>query len=317
MLLRMVNAMQYVYPDYYKEFECIKGDCKHNCCIGWEIDIDKNTAEFYKTVKGEMGERLNAGVLYDDVPHFVLAENERCPFLNKDNLCDIIINLGEDKICDICKAHPRFINDYSFRVETGLGLCCEEAARLILSKKTKTVLETNGDMECFDEIIILRDKVIDVLQNRNKSIDKRICDMLSLCGVNDFNVDIKLWADKLLQLERLDESWTKVLVNIKENYDKVDFLGFDKYMYLRQTEYEQLLVYIIYRHFANSFDIEETSIRASFASLVYQLIYTVGAVIWTQNGDFTFSQQAEIVRLFSSEIEYSDENLDAVLENIC
>ena len=29
-----------VYPDYYKKFNCKKEKCRHNCCVGWEIDID-------------------------------------------------------------------------------------------------------------------------------------------------------------------------------------------------------------------------------------------------------------------------------------
>ena len=27
-------------PSYYKKFKCIADKCHHNCCIGWEIDID-------------------------------------------------------------------------------------------------------------------------------------------------------------------------------------------------------------------------------------------------------------------------------------
>jgi len=84
-----------VYPDYYKNFECIKGDCRHNCCIGWEIDIDSDTAEFYKGVGGEMGTRLKECVDWKETC-FILGEGERCPFLNEKNLCDIIIELGEE-----------------------------------------------------------------------------------------------------------------------------------------------------------------------------------------------------------------------------
>ena len=31
-------------PFYYKEFHCIADACKDSCCIGWEIDIDEETA---------------------------------------------------------------------------------------------------------------------------------------------------------------------------------------------------------------------------------------------------------------------------------
>lgn len=34
-------------PDYYEEFHCIASECKHSCCIGWEIDVDIQTYRNY------------------------------------------------------------------------------------------------------------------------------------------------------------------------------------------------------------------------------------------------------------------------------
>ena len=127
--------MVHVFPNYYKDFQCIGGSCKHNCCIGWEIDIDPDTLAFYDTVPGEFGTRLKACISHDGAPHFRLDTKDRCPFLNQRNLCDIILTLGEEHICGICTDHPRFRNELPGRIETWLGLCCEEAARLILSQQ--------------------------------------------------------------------------------------------------------------------------------------------------------------------------------------
>ena len=55
-----------VYPDYYPTFRCIAGACKHSCCIGWEIDIDSETAELYKSVPGEFGKRLSENIDFDE-----------------------------------------------------------------------------------------------------------------------------------------------------------------------------------------------------------------------------------------------------------
>ena len=49
--------MKILVPDYYPLFRCIAGKCRHNCCIGWEIDIDPDTHDFYKSVGGEFGGR--------------------------------------------------------------------------------------------------------------------------------------------------------------------------------------------------------------------------------------------------------------------
>ena len=74
------------YPEYYKEFSCIASRCRHNCCIGWEIDIDPETAEKYRDVGGERGERMKNFIEWCGEPHFILGEGERCPFLNERNL---------------------------------------------------------------------------------------------------------------------------------------------------------------------------------------------------------------------------------------
>jgi len=42
--------MKEIFPNYYDKFTCIAGACKHNCCIGWEIDIDESTMELYESM---------------------------------------------------------------------------------------------------------------------------------------------------------------------------------------------------------------------------------------------------------------------------
>lgn len=304
--------LEIILPDYYKNFSCIKGECKHNCCIGWEIDVDAKTLSKYKNVGGEFGERLSKNISLDDEPHFVLAEKERCPFLNSDNLCDIIINLGEDYLCQICDAHPRFKNELPDRVEVGLGFCCEAAGRLILSKKEKTRFLPKADTD--DEIILLRDGIISVLQDRRSSIEKRIDKVFALLDADKDSRTMSEWAEILLGLERLDGDWTKLLLKLK------DFDGgtadFDRFMLSRQTEYEQFLVYLIYRHFANAPDFDSAIARARFAVLGYEILRSLGAVVFAEQGDFSLGDQIELARLFSSEIEYSDENLYTILDEL-
>lgn len=347
--------MREIVPDYYKNFKCVGGSCRHNCCIGWEIDIDGDTAAYYDTVSGEMGCRLQKNIEWDDEPHFRLGEGERCPFLNRDNLCDIILNLGEEHICEICTEHPRFHNDLGDRMETGLGLCCEEAGRLILGWKEPvrlegcceadgcTGLEMCGEaVDCVgvsgcdaagaaDEAAVsagaqegeetayflrLRNAVIRILQDRTMPVPERVSRMLQFCGASVPDRSLEEWADFLLDLERLDETWTKVLNFLKNNAGQADFYGFDRYMSGRQTEYEQLLVYLVYRHMAAAYDELDLAARAAFAAFGYELLYAAGAAVWTVTGEFPFEAQVELARLFSSEIEYSEENLDAVLDEM-
>ena len=304
--------MLFVFPDYYKKFKCIKSECRHNCCIGWEIDIDPDTYSFYRSVGNIFDENIST----DGEPHFILGENERCPFLNKDNLCDIIIGFGEKHLCHICREHPRFYNELYDRTEAGIGLCCEEAARIILDNPDTVKLETEGESEYEDKIITLRDGIIAVLQNRNKNITERIKDMLLLCGTTLPQFDLDKWCGIFLGLERLDGAWTVALNSLKAGFKTANLKEFDLYMKNRQTEYEQLLVYLIYRHLSSAFDKTDAKIYALFAALSFTVIYYIGAVSFTEKGSFTFTEQAETARLFSSEIEYSDQNLDIILQHL-
>ena len=124
--------MRLTVPDYYDRFRCIASRCTDNCCIGWEIGIDPAALADYQSQPGAFGDRLRAAIQPGDPPFFALTKSGRCPFLNEENLCDIYRQLGESHLCAICDQHPRFHNWFGAEKESGLGLSCEEAARLIL-----------------------------------------------------------------------------------------------------------------------------------------------------------------------------------------
>ena len=306
--------MKTVYPHYYNDFKCIADKCRHNCCIGWEIDIDNESFDFYQNVQGKFGKRLRENISSEGTPHFVLVENDRCPFLNCKNLCDIYTELGEDKLCGICTEHPRFYNQLEDRTEAGLGLCCEEAARLIITNKEPFKLL--GEEENPEGIILLRKKVFDVFQNRILSVSQRIKNLYKLLNFPVPDFDILKWVQIFESLERLDESWTDLLLRLKENYKKADKNAFAEFIKPREAEYEQFLCYLIYRHASKAEFFEDFVLYTIFSLLSYELVYVMGSVIFAEKGDFTVSDQLEVMRLFSSEIEYSDENLDIILDNL-
>ena len=141
--------MKLLVPNYYGDFHCIAGQCRHTCCAGWEVDIDAESLDRYRTMP-----TLFSHVEETDPPHFRLSDGERCPFLGKDGLCELIRQYGEDILCQTCRDHPRFRNFWSDRVEIGLGLVCEEAGRLIFSQTQPlelVVLSDDGQNEPLPE----------------------------------------------------------------------------------------------------------------------------------------------------------------------
>ena len=163
-------------------------------------------------------------------------------------------------------------------------------------------------------IVCLALVVIVMLQDRSKTISQRLDNVLALWGASLPAWTLGEWAQQLIELERLAEDWTILLTRLRDGWNSADFAGFDRYMETRQTEYEQFLVYLIYRHMANSFDQGEAAAYVCFAAFGYLLLRGIGAVLWTETRSFSQRQQLELVRLFSSELEYSQENLDTILD---
>lgn len=107
--------------------------------------------------------------------------------MNGKNLCDLILYGGEGMLCQICTDHPRYRSFLSERTEIGVGLCCEEAARLILTRPEKTTLVVTGEGELDEKetaLLTLRDHLFAIAQNREEPINQRMEQILSACGAH-------------------------------------------------------------------------------------------------------------------------------------
>ena len=171
--------MKEYIPDYYKDFQCIADKCKDSCCIGWEIMIDSKSYKKYQNVKGEFRDRLMKGIDHEGTPAFHLDDRDRCVFLNQKNLCDIYIELGEDALCEICTQHPRFHNEYGNIRQTGLGMACEEATRLMFETKEFGLCQIQGtnteSTDDFDESVLeIQLWILDLLKKKENPVEQRI-----------------------------------------------------------------------------------------------------------------------------------------------
>ena len=191
--------MRLTVPDYYDRFRCIASRCTDNCCIGWEIGIDPAALADYQSQTGAFGDRLRAAIQPGDPPYFALTDAGRCPFLNSENLCDIYRQLGETHLCAICDQHPRFHNWFGAEKESGLGLSCEEAARLILfsapprltSRQIEEAPDTTGapDPELLAGLRAVRESAFALLREESLPLAVRLALLASLTQ------DLQSWMD--------------------------------------------------------------------------------------------------------------------------
>ena len=287
-----------VEPDFYKDFSCIADRCRHSCCLGWEIDIDEESLKRFMAVEGEFGEYIRRNIELKPTPHFVLSKDERCPFLQENGLCRMILTLGEDSICDICREHPRFYNELPGRIEAGLGLCCEEVCRLLNEGSEHLIFNISGEDEGAEDALLgLRDEIYSILREESISLTERTEKALKLFGVSPLGFDADELKGLYLGLERLDEAWTAKLKALRPVALEPG---------LSQMRYVRLMEYFIYRHFATALDEYEAMLRLQFAFLSVSMICALDML----------TDDTEATRLYSSEIEYSDENVDNILDYI-
>ena len=299
--------MKTFIPDYYDGFSCLMGECRHTCCKGWEIDIDSDTLAYYKSLRRPRRKSILRGIDETaDGASFRLTEDERCPFLNKDGLCDIVILLGKGGLCDICRDHPLYRNYISDREETGLGLCCESACRLILGRETPISLVLTADDgndkpdEESEAVIAERDALVSIAQDRSLPVAERVMKIENRASVSA--PDIRALTEEMKTLEILDCGWLRQLDAASESTGEAVFCAEE------ELRFENLLSYLLFRHIPEADGKENVPPLVSFCTASWRLIRSIYL-----HGEHSAEALEEICRMWSAEIEYSDENPAAVL----
>lgn len=372
-------------PDYFDKFHCIADRCHHSCCAGWEVEIDEKTFEYYKTVPGAFGERLKQNMSEGDEDSFILVNN-RCPFLNERNLCDIYTELGEDTLCETCTDYPRVTFTYGNIMERCLGLSCEEACRLIFAEdRPFRIIEReipdmdipdvelapeeddddtfqemeSGQKEDWEYIRQARDYALSLLQDRKIPLGERLEKYLVFAGsvqecLNweeawkietviaemkeqeilphsepDFKLDqleaMRERAEFYEPMEILDEEWPGALAHVKEalaaeEKTEADYIGlhneFAEFYRDRFYEWEQILCYFTYRHFMRAVYDYRFFSQAKLAVTSFLMIRDMDVVRYLDNGRrFSREDRVDVARIYSREMEHSEENLENLAED--
>lgn len=278
------------YPDFYERFLCKADACKHSCCMGWEIDIDEQTARKYQAMQGALGEKIRQNIFKrENIWQFRLQSDARCPFLQADGLCYLIRNADASILCDICANHPRFfvmVGDFEL---AGTGLCCEKTCELLLSKQWEqsglTFHEAGSDRSINLSTLLKR-----------MGIDLAKEDLIYQTGMTAADAAFVLAC--MEKTVPIDECW------IRQLEDLSDSVALTALTVEEQQLFTRLYQYILYR------------------ALEYAETYGLGAILsYAQlNADFIYmlyrwnGQLAESVRRWSEQIEYSVENVRCLME---
>ena len=162
-------------PEYMKQFNCIGQACEDSCCIGWTVEIDKETYLRYKKISNKdlkpimektisRKHNTKCDAAYGRIK---MDENYRCPMLDEKNLCKIHGCLGEEYLSQTCAIYPRYLKKVDGKLERSATMSCPEIVRLGL-------LDSNGiAFEHIEENASIRIKTpINLESDSNLYIDK-------------------------------------------------------------------------------------------------------------------------------------------------
>ncbi len=325
--------MKNTFPDYYKEFVCIADRCSDTCCAGWEIVVDAESAERYSAVGGEFGKKLRRVMCTDaDGDLIFKSVNGRCPFLLKNGLCEMYEKLGKASLCETCTRFPRHTAYFGSRCETGLSLSCPEAARIIMyhpepikfitGETGESFVPSDFDAELYLLLLKIRNRIIEIIQNRCRSVEANFANALLLCekldryikhyeydsaekALADFEESeafpeyrpsaakkaLKKYISDHLEAEALDPGWKSVLLSARlgENYP-------DK------PELENLAVYFIFRYLILAAYDGDLSGKIRFCATAFAVIRALCV------SEPDKQKRIRIMQRYSREIENSADN---------
>lgn len=140
-------------PKYMAEFHCIGSNCEDSCCIGWRVDIDKDTYLKYKEVndlelKAMLEKHINRKHNQknnDSYAKVKMDKDQKCPFLDGKMLCKIHGSLGESYLSNTCSIYPRLFRQIDGKFERSATMSCPEIARLALFREEGIVFEQHEE----------------------------------------------------------------------------------------------------------------------------------------------------------------------------
>lgn len=297
--------MKIVKPTFYKNFKCIAGDCPDSCCQGWEVDADRDSLEYYKTLDNslEIKKRIDSVLSKDEFDNtiFTLAPKKRCPFLNDENLCDMHIAIGGEHTPYTCRTFPRFIYDFGATREIGISFSCPVASDMMYNTESFDFeTEVNSDLPTLNDIdaekyFLLykgRAEAYKIAKDKNKSIRERLNDLLDL-GVllqeklfpYDEDGDDIAFFDVFKNPELINPEWKEKVENF-----------FLKQVSDTQSN-ENILMYFLYKYLMQAVYDDDVLSKIKMAVL--------GVLINTYFGEDSWT-----VHLWSKETEHSQYNMD-------
>lgn len=315
--------MKKIYPDFYKSFQCIAAKCPDSCCKDWDIVVDDESAEYYNSLKSEFAAKLkNKMTIDEDGDRIFKLSDGKCPFWNKQKLCDIYINIGEEHLCKTCRRFPRITQDYTAFAEYMLSFACPQAARIMLKTNDFTncfqqfeVTDINTDYssELMNVLIFHRTQSAKCFSENTDSFASRLINCLEYnkyvqSDLDGFDEPSKIGTTDLVfdlhsKLDFMNKDYLNLILSAKDS----PFAESNEI----NSEFTNLAYYYLFRYYltaADTFDVIAAVKRLTCAYIV------ISKIISYEKAENDFEKRVMIFQQYSKEVEHSYENCEILAD---
>mgnify|MGYP005852478345 FL=1 len=292
-----------IYPTIYHAFQCKADQCENTCCQLWTIDIDEPTAERYHSMTGSLGESLRQAITVDDEgSHFIFSKAQpMCPLLNEKGLCKVVLELGEEGLCDTCHMHPRFYKYIEDLELCGVGLSCEASVELLAQQEPMdfllfTIEDDHNEFNSEERLTL--HNVFELLAF---DLDPNLFQYTPKPSKQSFKELLDLYK----QTEPIDENWTAQVNTLSS---KLDQLIASVQTYIQQEDmslFNKVYQYILYRQIDMLSDYSLESILA----------YAKDGTDYILIASALEGQPLKQVARWSQQIEYDEDNVELLLQH--
>lgn len=292
-----------IYPTIYHKFQCKADQCENTCCQLWTIDIDEPTAERYHSMTGSLGESLRQAITVDDEgSHFIFSKAQpMCPLLNEKGLCKVVLELGEEGLCDTCHMHPRFYKYIEDLELCGVGLSCEASVELLAQREPMdfllfTIEDDHNEFKPEERLTL--HNIFELLAF---DLDPNLFQYTPKPSKQSFKELLDLYK----QTEPIDENWTAQVNTLSS---KLDQLIASVQTYIQQEDmslFNKVYQYILYRQIDMLSDYSLESILA----------YAKDGTDYILIASALEGQPLKQVARWSQQIEYDEDNVELLLQH--
>lgn len=243
---------QEIKLNYNDRFKCIAGECSLTCCQEWRITVDEVTEKKWqgKFISGreEQGQKLElCQCLKEEALGKIIKLNDekKCPFLNQDKLCKLVIELGEDYLSHTCMTFPRQNREFTNRTEHTLAACCPAVVDLMRQQAPEFIGHTLEPInEKTEELLYhIREMMVETMKADQYTLPQRMMMIF-------FNL-LEALEDQHLSLEKIKAKGQQLTPLIKAiskmSFSEIDALLESNELFLDVVEnYRKQGLYVSY-----------------------------------------------------------------------